>query len=582
MKPIYKNILYAALLVIFGLFIGWLIFGGNNDNQNQVAQSEETHDHQNETIWTCSMHPQIRQKEPGQCPICGMDLIPADQAGNAALAANEVQMSEGAVKLANVQTTAVQKAVPNKAVYLPGKVKIDETRISEITARFNGRIEKLFINFTGQSVKRGQTLATIYSPQLVTAQKELLEAYKMKETNPSIYQAARNKLKLWSIGDHQIDRIIENKEPEYYFSVVSPISGTITDLLVSVGDYVKEGQSLMKVADLSKVWVVFNAYESDLQWLKEGDNIDFTVKSIPGEKFTGKITFIDPVVNPQTRTTAVRVELNNGKGLLKPEMIVNGTVQSNISAQEEALLIPVSSVLWTGKKSIVYVKKPNTESPVFEYREVTLGTNTGDLYVVKEGLKEGEQVVTHGTFKIDAAAQLSGKTSMMNPEESSSSNKDTVIQKFNVSAQFKEQLAQVYKAYLPVKNALVASDGAEAQSKAQSLKSKLAEVQMELLKGDAHMQWMKYLPPMQQAVSKIAGTADVTQQREAFITLSDELFNSMKAYQLKNIKAYYQFCPMADSNKGAYWLSEENQVKNPYFGETMLTCGEVVDSVGNF
>jgi len=579
MKPIYKNILYAVLLVVFGLFMGWLIFDGNS--HEQITQNETTHNHENETIWTCSMHPQIRQNQPGQCPICGMDLIPLSQAEGSSIAANEVQMSEAAVKLANVQTTPVRNAMPNKDVYLPGKVKVDETSLSEITARFNGRIEKLFINFTGQSVKRGQTLATIYSPQLVTAQKELLEAYKMKENNPSIYQAARNKLKLWSISDRQIDRIVENKEPEYYFSVVSPIAGTITDLLVSVGDYVKEGQSLMKVANLSKVWVVFNAYESDLQWLKEGDNIDFSVKSLPGETFTGKITFIDPIVNTQTRTTAVRVELNNKKGLLKPEMIVNGTVNSNITNGQEALLIPASAVLWTGKKSIVYVKEPSSKSPVFQYREVTLGTSTGSDYVVKEGLKEGEEVVTHGTFKIDAAAQLSGKTSMMNPEEEQTNTRDSIIN-FEVKQEFKKQLSAVYNAYIPVKNALVNSDGEATQKKAKSLLKNLDQVQMELLEGDAQIQWVNYLKPMKRAMNQMIATNNIAIQRNAFITLSNELFKSLKAFQLQDIKAYYQFCPMANSNNGAFWLSNEDEIRNPYYGEAMLTCGEVVDSVGNF
>ncbi len=416
-----KNIRNYALVLIVGLFLGWIFF------HNSGNTTEATHDHtehaEEGTIWTCSMHPQIRMDHPGKCPICSMDLIPLEKTtdDNGGSDPNEVQMSESAMKLAEIQSMPVRRDYSNKEVYLLGKVKPDERNISELTARFGGRIEKLIVNFTGQNVKKGQKLATIYSPELVTAQKELLEAVEYKQSNPSFYLAARNKLKLWDLTEGQIDGIETEGQPQNYFDVLSPISGTVTMRHVAIGDYVKEGNALFQVIDLTKVWVMFEAYESDLPWLKKGDKVEFTVQSLPGEKFNGQVTYIDPFLDPKTRTANVRVEVSNSKLELKPEMFANGIIKPRISSAKKDLLIPKTAVLWTGKRSIVYVKVPDREMSSFLYREITLGPEAGDFYVVKYGLTEGEEIAVNGVFKIDAAAQLEGKPSMMNPDGSVSS-----------------------------------------------------------------------------------------------------------------------------------------------------------------
>ncbi len=442
-KSINKQSLYTGLgFLVVGLFLGWALFGGS-DTANIEAHEEigKVHTHEAGEVWTCSMHPQIREGGPGQCPLCGMDLIPmtdgrhsdgrysdgqhSDTEADIA-AENAVQMTTTAMQIANVQTVTVERArpttgVPAKEIYLSGKVAADERNITEITARFGGRIEKLLVNFTGQEVKRGQALASVYSPELLTAQKELFEAAKFHETNPSFYEAAVNKLKLWDLSDQQIHNILENKEVGYNFNILAPQSGTVVARNVSAGDYVQQGQSLFKVANLNQVWVIFDAYESDLPWIKEGNEVSFTVPSLPGESFTSKITFIDPVINSQKRVAEVRVEVKSDQaastvGKLKPQMFAQGVLQSAILPDtENALVIPKSAVLWTGKRAVVYVKEPSIEQPTFAYREVILGPEAGGYYIVSEGLEEGEEIVANGVFKIDAAAQLQGKTSMMNP-----------------------------------------------------------------------------------------------------------------------------------------------------------------------
>ncbi|RUA23595.1 MAG: efflux RND transporter periplasmic adaptor subunit, partial [Bacteroidetes bacterium] len=267
-----KDAIIIAAALVIGLVIGKFAFGGNEEDNHEGHELVQVTENGG-TIWTCSMHPQIRMDEPGNCPICGMELIPADDAGSDEDASdpNEIQMSASAMKLADVQTVIVKRGMPDKNVFLLGKVKADERNIAELTARFGGRIEKLYVNYRGQQVQKGEKLASIYSPDLITAQRELLEAAKYKDDNPAFYRSARAKLKLWDLTDGQIDRIEKDGEPMINFDILSPISGTITRRDVALGDYVKEGNPLFEVIDLHKVWVMFDAYESDLPWIRKGD-----------------------------------------------------------------------------------------------------------------------------------------------------------------------------------------------------------------------------------------------------------------------------------------------------------------------
>lgn len=404
-----------AIALVAGLFFGWLFFHSSGKEGESHSHDEKTE--VAETIYTCSMHPQIRQNKPGLCPICNMDLIPMESmdSGGDDADPNEIQMSESAIALASVQTTIVKKGLPEKNVQLLGKIKPDERNIAVLTARFGGRIEKLFINYTGQYVTKGQKLGTIYSPELISAQQELLEAIKFKDSNPSFYKASRAKLKLWDLTEEQINSIENSDEPKNYFEILSPISGTVTKRNIAIGDYIKEGTDLFEIINLSQVWVMFDAYESDLPWIKTGDIIDFTIQSFPGQTYSGKVKFIDPIIDSKTRVAQVRVELSNPKLFFKPEMFVSGILKSQIAENSEELLIPKSSILWTGKKAVVYIKVPERETPTFLYREITLGPEAGNFYVVKDGLKEGEEIAINGVFKIDASAQLAGKQSMMNP-----------------------------------------------------------------------------------------------------------------------------------------------------------------------
>jgi Cu(I)/Ag(I) efflux system membrane fusion protein len=415
LEYIKKNYLLIAIVLLIGIFAGSLFAGSSEEKQENSKEEQKTEE---ATTWTCSMHPQIKQDKPGLCPICAMDLIPLkkNQSGGEAVDPNEIAMSEAAIQLASIQTTVVRKGVAEKNIRLQGKLQIDERKQSGITARFAGRIEKLYVNYTGQVVQKGQKLASIYSPDLVSAQRELLEAMAMKEKHPALYKAARSKLRLWDLSEKQIQSIEKSARVLEIFDVLAPNAGTVQMRHVAEGDYVKKGSHLFELADLSKLWVMLDAYEGDLAWISAGDQIDMEVEALPGKKYSAKITYIDPVIDAQSRVAKIRAELKNSKNLLKPEMFVKANLQSKIAAKEEQLLIPQSAVLWTGKRSVVYVKVPERETPSFLYRQIVLGPKTSAFYVVEDGLQAGEEIASNGVFKIDAAAQLIGLPSMMNPK----------------------------------------------------------------------------------------------------------------------------------------------------------------------
>ena len=408
-----KSLIFYLSLIAIGGLAGYLI---STSAHQHIEPSPNQHIESSENqIWTCSMHPQIRKTEPGKCPLCGMDLIPlnTDESGSNPMA---IQMSPTAMKLANVQTTIVGNQKPEKEIRLNGKVQPDERMVVSQSSHIPGRIEQLQVNFTGEFVQKAQTLATIYSPDLVMAQEELFEASKIKNSQPALYEAAREKLKNWKLTDKQINHLLTSEKKLENFPVTADVSGVVLSKNVNLGDYIQRGQTIYQIADLSKVWVLFDVYESDMTWIDKGDTVEFTVQSLPGEKFSAAVSFIDRVINPKTRVAQARVEMKN-KGLkLKPEMFVSGVITSPLETEKEALVVPKSAVMWTGERSVVYVKGESEKGVLFTMREVTLGPALGDSYVIASGLETGEEIATKGTFSIDAAAQLSGKPSMMSPE----------------------------------------------------------------------------------------------------------------------------------------------------------------------
>ncbi|MEP1151928.1 MAG: efflux RND transporter periplasmic adaptor subunit [Balneola sp.] len=594
MNNLKKYGLYIAIGVV-GIFLGALIFGGTETKVKLQTPDEhvaDSHtDDEGNVIYSCSMHPSVRQNEPGDCPICGMELIPVNENSTESGNPNELTMSLAAMKLAEIETSVVRSGNPVSTIYLPGKVMADQNKVSSVTALFGGRIVKLYVDYEGALVKKGQKIASIYSPELISAQQELLQAAKFKEQNPVLYKSAKRKLALWELPAQTIENIESTGEIKTEIDIVSPATGYVTKLNVSREDYVNRGSMMYMIADLSSVWVMFDAYESDLSLIQEGQKILFTTATYQGEKFEGTVSFVDPSVNNMSRTADVRVKASNPDKKLKPNMLAEGILTANISNQR-SLLIPKSAVLWTGPRSIVFVQIPDKEEPTFIAREVTLGKRVGEQYIILEGLEAGEEVVTHGNFKLDGAAQLADKFSMMNRNPGTGANRtgheghtmggenpsDVQMEEKAVSAEFKSQLNEVLKEYLVLKDALVMSDISKVSESAQNIQNRLDNVDMTLVEGDMHVKWMSDLGKISKAGANIAQAQNLETQREEFLTLSAALIESVKTFGVNGV-VYQQFCPMTDGGKGGYWLSESEEIKNPYFGEQMLKCGETIQKI---
>ncbi len=418
-------------LVAFGLG-GWLL----GDGRSPESSAPTTMAHQT-TMWTCSMHPQVHESEPGQCPICGMDLIPVEAASTEPDRPARVQLSERAKALARIRTVEAERLESGRVERrLLGRVDYDERSLRTVTAWISGRIDRLHVSTTGERVKRNQVIATLYSPEVYNAHQDLIQARQQLErlreaATPSArvaaeaaLGAARARLRLVGVPEAEIGTMERSTKPSERVRIRTPFGGTVIERLATQGSYVETGSGLYRVADLSTLWVQLDAYESDLQFLEAGQDVRLKVEALPGEDFAGRVTFVDPIVDPKTRTARVRIEVKNRDRRLRPGMFAEASVQSaarGAAVDGAPLVVPATAPLFTGRRSVVYVEVPGAEQPTYEARVVTLGPRLGELYLVLEGLHAGERVVVHGAFAIDADLQIRGGQSMMNQGESAPS-----------------------------------------------------------------------------------------------------------------------------------------------------------------
>ena len=425
--------------------------------------------------WTCSMHPQIKLPAPGKCPICAMSLIPLveEPAGEGGRSLPVMTLSEKARKLAEVAVAPVERKFVFADIRMVGKIAFDETSMAVITARFPGRIDKLFVNYTGERVGKGEHMAEIFSPELLLAQRELLLALKTAKDDSGkkddlsrgepLLESVKTKLRRWGFPDTQVDEIIQKREISERLVIYAPVGGVVIEKQAVLGMYFAEKDKLFSIADLARLWLNLEVYESDLKWLWFGQEVSFETEAYPGETFKGAIIFISPVLNNETRTVSVRVDIDNTDGRLKPGMFARAVARARIASNGLAvanslkgkwispmhpeiikdapgvcdicgmplvpaerlmgntqdastatppLVIPATAPLLTGKRAVVYVESPDRKG-TYEGRNVELLGKAGDYHLVKNGLKEGELVVVNGNFKIDSAMQINARPSMM-------------------------------------------------------------------------------------------------------------------------------------------------------------------------
>lgn len=552
----------------------------------------------NSGSWTCSMHPQILRPDPGKCPICAMDLIPVGSAGSAG--PRQFSMSPEARALARIETSVVERRSVTAEVRLVGKVDYDETRIRTISARFPARIDRLYVDFTGIEVHQNDHLARVYSEELLTAQRELLVA----RGDSARLSTIRDKLRLLGLPEDGIRAIEQTGNTFDQMDIDAPSGGIVLERLVSEGAYVKKGDPLFRIADLSEVWVNFDAYESDLAWLRYGQSVSFEAEALPGRAFEGTVAFLSPSLDATTRTVRVRVNAENPDGALKPGMFARARVASHLAANGKViapelkdkwispmhpeiirdepgdcpicgmklvqasdlgyteaassqsastpLVVPTSAVLLTGRRAVVYVETPATERPTYEGREIVVGPRAGDFYLVESGLTEGERVVTQGAFKIDSALQILAKPSMMSGDRPVSP-----FEGWELSAEAFEALLNDY---LALRGALAADDFDTAHRFAVAI---------------SRQDNLNSHEPAKRITEQAANSADLASLRAAFAPLSRGMLDLARRPALARPELHIAHCPMAFDNTGADWLQLGKEIENPYFGARMLKCGTI-------
>ena len=652
----------AARVIVIGVLafaLGYIFRGGGREAQIAHQHDQPAQEQARVQTWTCSMHPQIRQPNPGQCPLCGMDLIPVSSGEDEQAAGpRQLKLSETARKLAEIQVAPVERKFVTAEIRMVGKIDYDETRLGTITAWIPGRLDRLFVDYTGIPVRKGDHLVSLYSPELLSAQEELLQALKAaetiersglarsRETARRTIESAREKLRLWGLTQGQITEIERRGESTDHMTIYAPMSGIVIHKNAIEGMYVNTGSKIYTIADLSHVWVKLDAYESDLAWIRYGQEVEFHTEAHPGETFKGRIAFIDPILDVKTRTAKVRVNVPNPDGKLKPGMFVRARVHADVAAggavmasalagkwicpmhpgvikegpgscdicgmplerpeslgyesvdratAEVPLVIPASAPLITGRRAVVYVADPEKEG-TYDGREVVLGPRAGDYYSVRQGLEEGELVVVNGNFKIDSAVQILAKPSMMSPEggvvpaghdhhggpppRAGDPHREKPAESYDVPYAFREQVDRAFSAYFETHRGLSQDSLGGAQLGAKRVLNALAAVDMSLLEGPAHMEWMKQLGDLNRSAGEVAGAEEIDKARDAFAPLSDSLCLVAKTFGTTGREPIFRFhCSMAFDGRGAYWLQNRPDTENPYYGEAMLKCGEQTETI---
>ena len=563
----------AKLLLVFvvaaaGVLAGW--FAAQQRHRSAGAPAVVSG-----KVYSCSMHPQIRSNKPGKCPICGMDLAPIGT--GPAPADGSIMLSSNVINVLHVQTQPIQRGTLVKTLRVAGTIDDDATRHRFVSAYVDGRVDTLFVNYTGAEVMERQPLATFYSPMLLAAEQEYALLLSQKGVagladHDRLIAIAEQRLRRLGLTDEQIQDLAKKRGTNLHTQIFAPVSGTVVQRFVYEGQYVKEGEKLFEIADFSKMWFQFDAYERDLAWLRPGEVVEITTPSVPGKVYSAPITFIDPNLNEMTRSAKVRVTLENPliktDGGQRRELLhktyAEGVVRVDVP---NVLIVPRSSVLSPGSRSIVYVEKGQG---LYDQRPVKLGRVGDEHWEVLEGLSDGERVVTSGNMLIDAQAQLnqSGSSPSLPPatpdftEHQQKATADLIALEHNLSAALAADNVQQFYA-LAADSGAVVSHFEAAFGEVEPWKDVLAKLKVS---------------------SQFKSTNDLKEARRSF-----QPFAAVVVEVARRAKAQPAFakvvrlfrCPMTDqaypgAPKTAMWVQTNAPLRNPFFGSQMIDCGTEV------
>jgi len=586
-----RSAIRAFGLVAVGVGLGATVVAlWSSGTETETKDEQHTHAQASEvaTTWTCAMHPQVRQPEPGQCPLCPMALIPVpkDAGDEVGGPGDRIVLSERARILAKLTTAPVRRQAHATAdLRLLGRIEPNEASLKTVTAWIGGRIDKLRVKETGKRVRKGQVIATLYSPEVFAAHQDLLVAKRQvdrmrdsPETSrwaaDAALDAARERLALLGVPDAEVTRMEGQKKPTRAVAIRSPFSGTVIERIATEGVYIETGASLYRIANLNTLWVQLDAYESDLARLSLGQTVQVSVEAVADEVFEGTVTFIDPILDAKRRTARVRVQLDNSDGRLRPGMFAEATVATkHAEGSPTPLVVPSTAPLFTGRRAVVYVEVDAEDRVAYEARTVRLGPRLGKVYPVVAGLAEGERVVTRGAFALDADLQIRGGASMMTSADDHEEGVwDRVVE---LSDEQRQGLAPVVSAYLAVQVALADDDLGRAKTSAEALTDAVVAVELER-PTEVKEAWSENSAGLRGHGQHVSKAETLEDAREGFEPLSEAVIRLLVSFgnPLEG-PIRLAHCPMASRNEGALWLQAGDTVDNPYFGASMLDCGEI-------
>jgi Cu(I)/Ag(I) efflux system membrane fusion protein len=628
--------LIVPILIIVALIIGYMA-----GSRSAPPVSHDTSSTQVKKIkfWTCAMHPEVQLPDKGLCPKCNMALVPeyeGDQ--HLDLGPRQLAFGENALKLMEVETATVERRFVETTIRMVGKVDYDESRLAYLSAWAPGRLERLFVDYTGIQVQKGDHMVELYSPELLSAQKALLEANKaytktkdsigslLLQTTRKMVADAREKLRLLGLAPEQIAEIEQSGQLNERITIYAPMGGIVIDKQAVEGMYVRTGTPIYTIADLGHVWIKLDAYESDLQWLGYGQKVEFTAVAHPGETFSGTIAFIDPVLNEKTRTVKVRVNVPNSDGHLKPEMFVRAIVTSSIaaggktitadlvdkwmcpmhpeivkddpghcdicemslrqteelgythpgSATEEPLVIPVTAALVTGSRAVVYVKLPRSDR---QSKDIFEGRE------VELGPRAGNYYLVRRGLAEGEQVVVKGNFKIdsalqiqAKPSMMAPSKGESVQEP--IPSPFREQLTQLFTAYIQMQQSLADDNIESAQLASGQITEKLALLDVALLPADSRKEGKEAVRTLQKILEAATKVKDVEDLRKTFQEVSDQTIDLARRFGAAGMESLYiHHCPMAFDNTGADWLQTNEKTLNPYFGASMLHCGKVIETI---
>ncbi len=580
-----RHLILVLGLVTLSALAGWLLRGTMQPAARETAGGSGE---RRVLYYQSPMHPWIKSPNPGKCTICGMELAPVREGDRGFDAASGlVTLDSSSITVVGVRTEPASRLPLQRSLQVSGMIDDDETRHRTITARVPGRLEKLLVNFAGAEVREGQPLAELYSPELISQQREFVEIVRGGALTASAVAPARARLARLGLGEAELDRLAAGGEPAQVFVMRSPMGGTVLSREVSEGEQVEAGARLLVIADFSTMWFLFDAYEQDLPWLRVGQELEVTTRVMPGRILKARIAFIDPNFDPMSRSTRVRVEIPNplvGDGPAARRELPHGVFAEGRLALDapEVLAVQRSAILDSGRGPLVYVERA---AGAYEARKLTLG-RLGDQHAeVLSGLKAGDKVVVNGALLIDSQAQLSYAA------QGSAGKADAGKADTPAAAHAGDEAVPHTHAGQPtqaVATPVQASAGGSHAAAKPSMErlaavGKLAAQASAALAADNVDAYRALLPGLNSSSAGLPGlpalgntAADLKAARKAFEPWSTALADQVRPHAA-HLGLHVFECSMSPVLGTGRWLQADTTIGNPFFGSEMFSCGEELE-----